>query len=294
MGDEEDCIDLLPHSTPSPPDREKESLPKDIPVSEDNVQSELDTNELFGKKFYEDVNWAPDVNPDLVVRLEEILVKGIPDDFLKELLKKFPPPKNCALLVAPKLNDLIKTVMPESVVMRDDKITMRQNKIAAALSAVSKVVTDIVMNKNVSDLKSTVDTLLDVGKLVADLYHDESVIRRHLIMANVDKSMTSTLNAATIDEFLFGKNLEETVKSAKALETAGKDLRKSTQKPKNFKFPSRGAQKPFAKSGGTQKTQFRSQKKSPKRSKYRSPKRVQHRHQSPARKESRSSRTARR
>ncbi|KAL0102373.1 hypothetical protein PUN28_017950 [Cardiocondyla obscurior] len=71
----------------------------------------------------------------------------------------------------------------------------------------------------------------DVCKLIADLQHDESLIRSNLLIANVFSSMKDTLPAISIDEFIFGENLEEDLKNVKSLQTTEKDWRKPSAKP---------------------------------------------------------------
>lgn len=89
------------------------------------------------------------------------------------------------------------------------------------------------------------EKLGDTSKLIADLQHDETVIRRNLLISNVNGKMKDTLALAPIDEYLLGKNLEEAVKSAKALQDAGKELKKpmkitpAAKVPKNGKNPPR-------------------------------------------------------
>lgn len=65
----------------------------------------------------------------------------------------------------------------------------------------------------------------DASSLLADLQHDESVIQRSLILANINPTLKETLTNTDIEEFLFSEKLDEVLKSAKALVTATKDLR---------------------------------------------------------------------
>ncbi|GAB0095527.1 hypothetical protein DMENIID0001_109210 [Sergentomyia squamirostris] len=251
-----------------------------VPVEKVLSGSPDENEKIFGEKLYQEESWSADINAELAVRLEEIVMKGIPDDFLKDLIKKYPLPKNCQRFAAPRLNEVIKAVMPESLTVRDDKIIKRQSKIAAALSGMSQVIMRLVTEKSTSDWKNLKDNLLDAAKILADLHHDESNIRRNLVLANVEKNMVETLNSTTIGEYLFGDRLEDNVKSAKALESTGKEL-KRTMKPKNSKIPSRSHQESNPKAGGTRKFS-KWVKKSPQTSPRPSPRRLRRR-QSPSR-----------
>ena len=66
----------------------------------------------------------------------------------------------------------------------------------------------------------------DTMILITDLQHDESVIRRNLILANLDNKMKEPLYATPITGELFGDDLAKTVKAAKAIQTTEKNLKK--------------------------------------------------------------------
>ncbi|GAB0094865.1 hypothetical protein DMENIID0001_101910 [Sergentomyia squamirostris] len=249
-------------SLPDKPIELSESPAEEIQssVSVDNSanlvsMSEHDILEIFGKRMYGDRQLAPGVIPDLAVRLEEIIEQGIPEDSLSVLLAKHTPPENCPRFEPPVLNKLIKVIMPENIVVRDDKILKRQIKISSSLSAIAGAIAILLNDKHFPQWKNLMESLTDASKLLADLQHDESIIRRNLMIANVDESMRDTLQSTKSDEFLFGKDLEETVKSTKSMQSTGKDLKKKEPlKPKNWKAPPRTQQKRFVQSGGSSKT----------------------------------------
>ncbi|GAB0088312.1 hypothetical protein DMENIID0001_027140 [Sergentomyia squamirostris] len=198
--------------------------------------------QVFGKLLHEERGTAPNVLPELAIRWEEILLKGIPSDTINEMLTKYPPPKNCPRFDPPKLNQVLKAIMPEQVCERDDRISKRQLKISAALSAMGKTLSTIAVNKNIPEWKSLVENISDASKILADLQHDESVIRRNLLMANIESSMKEPLKNTEVGEFLFGTGLEETVKNIKAMKTTARDLKKAVNRPevsKNPKAPQR-------------------------------------------------------
>ena len=171
--------------------------------------------------------------------MNEILLKGSPEDVLKALIVKFSLPENCNLFGAPKLNELINFV-PNSIILRDQRIIKRQEKISASLSAIAGAISWVMKTKSTPGWKETLETLSDASKIIADLQPEESVIRRNLILSNVDDSMKETLLATQIGEFLFGQDLEEKVKAAKALQSTAKDLKKplkNTQSMSSKKTP---------------------------------------------------------
>ncbi|GAB0090872.1 hypothetical protein DMENIID0001_056410 [Sergentomyia squamirostris] len=243
---------------------------------------------VLGKRLYEDRASAPEVHADLAIRWNEILEKGIPSEFIHDILKKYPPPKNCALFEPPKLNPVVKAIMSEQVVARDDRIALRQGKISAALSAISNALTTVFATKNIPEWKTLAENLSDASKIMTDLQHDETVIRRTLILANVDASMRETLKESKIDEYLFGHGLEDSVKNVKALQVTSRDLKKTPGRAtKNFRAPQRlqqRNQKKFSASGAKKQQHQSSSKKQSQHFKSRDQKE----------KESRSSRSSRR
>jgi hypothetical protein len=180
----------------------------------------------------------------VVARWEEILKLGLPTEERADLLKKYPPPSNCTRIDPPKLNPEVKASLQDTVWKRDGRITSKQEKISACLAAVGKGLSTLIRHKGEGENLAVIETLGDTSRLLADLHHDESLIRRSLILTNINVALKETLSSTTIDEWLFGKDLSENVKAAKLIVTSSKDLKQS-QKPqgmtssKNAKTPSR-------------------------------------------------------
>ena len=83
----------------------------------------------------------------------------------------------------------------------------------------------------------------DIGSLLADLQHDESCIRRNLVLAVIPTpSIKKTLGDTEVSESLFGNNLDEAFKSAKVMAATTEELRppqakNSSKQSKNSKGP---------------------------------------------------------
>ncbi|XP_059615632.1 uncharacterized protein LOC132261098 [Phlebotomus argentipes] len=188
--------------------------PEDQKDTADHVtEAEQEILNILGENLYGNRQLAPDVIPNLAMRFEEIVEKGLPEESVKELLLQLTPPKNCLRFEPPVLNQLVKIIMHDAIVARDDKIVKRQQKITSALSAVTRVIVALLKEKALPGWSELMTLLAGAGKLLSDLQHDESVIRRNLVIANVDVSMRDAFQSTTTDEFLFGKDLEETVKT---------------------------------------------------------------------------------
>ncbi|XP_071639730.1 uncharacterized protein [Temnothorax longispinosus] len=190
-----------------------------------------DVLDVIGKRFAEERTLAEPLHSDVVVRWEEILKLGLPTEEQAELLKKYPPPSNCTRIDPPKLNPEVKAFS-------------KQAKISTCLAAVGKGLSTLFRHKGEGENLAVIEALGHTSRLLADLHHDESSIRRTLILANINAAMRETLSSTVIDEWLFGKELSESVKAAKLIETSSKDLKRpqksqGTTSSKNAKAPSR-------------------------------------------------------
>ncbi|CAB0037954.1 unnamed protein product [Trichogramma brassicae] len=97
-----------------------------------------------------------------------------------------------------------------------------------------------ILTKDGRDLEDlpAIEGLSDTVKIFADVFRDESIIRHSLIAANINTSLRETITNTKCGKFLFGDRLDETIKSAKAMEIAAKDLRMSKKTPsKTTNFP---------------------------------------------------------
>lgn len=230
--------------------------------------------EVMGGRFLEERNLAQAIPKELIVRWKEILNTGLPSEAKVALVKKYPPPRNGIIIDPPKINPEVRASLQEAMVKRDERILERQTKIAACLAAVGKTFLTVLDKYKEQDNLEIFEQLSDIGKLLADLQHEESAIRKSLILSNLNPSFKDVLNEATPDEFLFGNQLEEKMKAAKALETSQKEL-KPVQKSqvakgaKNSKLPPRQSQynqqRYQSTSGGTKHRDTKNQGSSTKR-----------------------------
>ena len=140
---------------------------------------------------------------------------------------------------------------------------------SAALAAIAKVISLIATEKTLSSWKTALETLSDASKLMTDLQHKESVIRRSLLMSNIAGKMRDVLALTPISKNLFGDSLEETVKSAKAMQTSYLELKKTNTQSKastnakNTKAPPRLNKSRQSAYGGDKKTETRNTSNKP-------------------------------
>lgn len=203
------------------------SLIEDDHISDpdsDEVSLDEEVLSLFGKSVIQASDLSPPIQKDLSEIWAGILNTGLGDEERQELLRKFPHPENCRSLAPPKLNPLVISASSESVVRRDKRLCDMQAQISAAISAIGLAVTTLLKRGGGRDV-GAIKQLGEAGRLLTDLFHQETVSRRELAALNLNKTLKATLLDVPNDEWLFGKDLEERVKSHKNLAQSSKDLK---------------------------------------------------------------------
>lgn len=184
--------------------------------------------ELIGKRLSDEKKVDIPIRQEVADRWLDILKQGLPADMRLDLIKKYPVPENCTMVNPPKLNLEVQARLTDPNKKRDDRILAKQAKLAAALAALAKVISAV--------LKSKDNTLLayvnDAARLLVDLQRDESLIRRALVIANFNSPAAKEVLSATVpDDWLFGFDLAEKFKAAKALEAPLKALEPTPKVP---------------------------------------------------------------
>lgn len=180
------------------------------------------------------VGFAESIHKDLAVRINEVILAGLPNDSRKDLGKKYKIPENCQQMKPPSLNPEIKSCLQETILKRDERISMTQERIATGLAAVAKVTSDI-LKINLKEKYTWAENLSDASKIFADLLHEETQIRRNLILQNINPSLRETLRETTADDFLFGEKLDDRVKTTKSLQKSAQELKIFTKTTPNNK-----------------------------------------------------------
>ncbi|CAG5101721.1 Protein of unknown function, partial [Cotesia congregata] len=156
----------------------------------------------------------PAIHKDLAIRVEEIINKGLPVAERKTLLKKFPPPKNGLFMDPPKLNFEIKTNLAENIVKRDDRIVEKQARVSAGLSGLTKLMSMSLQLPQDQKL-AMLEILGGVSRILADLQHEESEIRRSLILKNIDPSKRDILKSTVAGDCCLAKLYPRAQKGAR-------------------------------------------------------------------------------
>lgn len=222
-----------PNATPAA-DTAAEGPQQDPDVLID-VTPELDTDilEILGVDPTKSEKFGKDLQKDVAVRFEHTATIGLSKEERKEMTTKYFIPKNCKLVGAPALNPEIKAALSETVVKRDAVIEQKQKLMASAISSLGEAITLVLSSKD----KNTelLRLLMDTGRTICDCQYHETNVRRNFITFAVKKDMKESLQNTKIDSFLFGQNLAETLKTAKAINKQGAELKPPTSKPTTSK-----------------------------------------------------------
>lgn len=165
-------------------------------------------------------------HPELASRWKNWIRGGIGKENKKELLDKYPRTGNCSL-EAQSLNPEVAASLNETSKRRDKHFADSQITIGSALSAIGTAATLLLSEteNDGTDRTQILELLLDAGRLLSEGHHQEAIARRAYILPFLDKKVKTVLESSGIDEFLFGENLVDKIKSAKAIEKVGLELK---------------------------------------------------------------------
>lgn len=174
-------------------------------------------------------------------RWKHILTNGLEKEKRVELLKLYLPPENCGNLKAPKLNLEIKAALSEINAKKDQFNQNKQEQLGSCLAALGKVL-NILLSSEQYNPQDLIKPIGDAGRLLCDYHYKESQSRRYGIINTLNKEIRDTIKNSKIDEFLFGADLAEQLKSAKAITRSGSELKSRPPfVPPAVRQPTRGA-----------------------------------------------------
>ncbi|KAI5642501.1 hypothetical protein NE865_05528 [Phthorimaea operculella] len=212
---------------PSPQVSNDEILPE---TSQTEAEMVLDSEilEILGTDPTQTNKFGKDLQKDLAIRFEHCATVGLSKDDRKQLADRYLIPNNCKLINPPTLNPETKAALSEMVVKKDKAIEAKQRVLASAISSLGEAITFLLSSKESTKNTDLLRLLMDSGKLLCDCQHSDSVTRRNFIIYSVKKEMRESLQNTNIDSSLFGNNLTETLKTAKAINKSGAELKVTT------------------------------------------------------------------
>lgn len=190
---------------------------------------------LLGEDNLENIVPSGTIHKELSLRWKNILLKGLNKEAKDKILMKYPAPNNCTLVNSPELNKEVKTSLNEVVTSRDSRLMAIQSQIAAGLGAIGKALTTLLAEENQN--LEVIECISDAGRLLADVHFGQTESRRSLIISNVNKKIRNTLLETPRDALLFGEDLTERIKNAKAVERSSLSLQATASYQKYQKKP---------------------------------------------------------
>lgn len=151
---------------------------------------------------------------------------------------------NCDLVAPPKLNPEVLLSMTDQHKARDSRLANMQNCLGASITAIGKALTILLKEEGGGENNiQLIEWLSDAGRLLTNAHHSQTESRKILVSADLNKNYKDTLTNASVDGWLFGENLTERVKAAKALERSSADLKPAkthTKTPNKKNLPQKG------------------------------------------------------
>lgn len=182
-----------------------------------------DLLDILGVDPSSTLEFGEDIHSKLALRLEYIATAGLTKEARKELNGKYPIPANCLKFGAPSMNLEIKAAVTETVMKRDKGIEARQKQLASAISGLAGLLNKELESKDKDVTRAK--QLMDVCRILCDIQHAESITRRNFAIFSIKKELKDHLINTKIDKCLFGENLAETLRSAKAVTKSGSEMK---------------------------------------------------------------------
>lgn len=204
-----------------------EECPEPLPL-EECLELNQDILTILREDSSKEKSFSDNLHKDIASRWQHILLNGLQKENRSELLKAYLPPENCPQMRAPKLNLEIKAALSELNNKKDVYCQNKQNQLASCLSALGKALNMILVNNQDDKSQEIIKSLSDAGRLLCDYHFKESQSRRYAVINVINKETKDTIKNTKLDDFLFGSDLAEHLKSSKAITKSGQELRPTT------------------------------------------------------------------
>lgn len=207
-----------------------------MPSTSTELSTELEPNILclLGDEPTKEETFGPCVQKDVASRWSDILVNGLKDDIKKDISQCYQIPENLKLIQPPVMNLEIKAACNENVLKRDSILVDKQKLLATAITGVAKTVSSLLTTDPIDDdyKNQIIKYLSDTGRLLCHLHFSETQARRTFVLACLNKEVKDNIKDLKRDNALFGKDLQESLKSMKAITKTGAELRPPVSKHK--------------------------------------------------------------
>lgn len=206
------------------------------PSTSTELSTELEPNilSLLGDEPISEEKFGPCIHKDVACRWSDILVNGLKDEIKKEISQRYETPENLKLIQPPVMNLEIKAACNENVLKRDNILVDKQKLLATAITGVANTVSMLLTSdlKNDEYKNQALKCLSDTGRLLCHLHFTETQTRRTFLLPCLNKEVKDNIKDLKRDNSLFGKDLQESLKSMKAITKTGAELRPPVPKQK--------------------------------------------------------------
>ncbi|KAI8435964.1 hypothetical protein MSG28_004126 [Choristoneura fumiferana] len=190
----------------------------------------------------EEINkFGPEINENIASRWTPILKKGLGKEEKDTITKQYQVPSNCTLLQSPKLNPEINSAISDAAKNRDKKLESTQQQLGVGLTALGRAMTLAITDYD-KEKMTVIKHMNNAARILTDLHFNETRGRKLLITPTLDKNFLELVKDVGHDEYLYGKNLSENIKTLKSIENSSKTIKKPEQ-PRGSAYTSSGKQK---------------------------------------------------
>jgi len=204
-------------------------------VQPNQINLDAATLDLLGESRKESVPEGPPIFNDIAVRWDSIAKKGLSADEKSKLAEKYPAPANCSTIAPPALNAEVEAALSNFTLQRDREIQAFQAQVSGGISAIGSALTSVLsareaMEKAGINSGEFISPISDAARQLLDLQHSLSLHRRTVISPNIKSNLKSLIKSTNIDNYLFGSDLPQKIKTAQELSRAGKEIRNEPSK----------------------------------------------------------------
>ncbi|KAJ8967701.1 hypothetical protein NQ317_004201 [Molorchus minor] len=176
------------------------------------------------------------IHEEVSIRWNSYVTKGVDKKIIETVTNKYMVPENSKSLGAPIMNKEVEICLSRDNIKNDRFLSQLQNILGSSLTAVGTIMSEIITNPTNTDLEKVISTLADSAQLQCAVHQGLSQHRRYPAKFTMTEESHKVLGESPIDELLFGKNLNESIKTNEATNRLGKTLKQ--KKWQNLKKPS--------------------------------------------------------
>lgn len=104
----------------------------------------------INENTFKDEDTSPPIDETVAQLWNRILKTGLPKNSIKEIMGKYPPPKNCTFMNSPNLNPEVKRILKPKSLKKDEFRVADQNQLSTTINSVGLAITEMLKGDNSS------------------------------------------------------------------------------------------------------------------------------------------------